>query len=113
MDEPKYGKNLFGEISALTQYNRFDGPLQVLLKREDLHKRRINGSDYPLPAINIIVRTSNLQDKGFISEEEEEALNEIYSYNPLLFDFVVKRTIHHPDTGKKFSNDVFLTPFDF
>ncbi len=113
MDEPRYEGKLFGEISAITQYNRFDGPLQILLERDDLHKRLINGSDYPLPAINFVIQTSSLQDKGFITEEEEEALNEIYSYNPLLFDFVLKRTIKHPENGKKFSEQVFLSPFNF
>lgn len=113
MDEVKYEGKLFGEISAITQYNRFDGPLKILLEREDLHPRLLNGSDYPLPGINFIIRTSSLQDEGYISEEEEDALNEIYSYNPLLFDFVLKRIVRHPESGKKFSDEVFLSPFTF
>lgn len=111
MDDPKYAENLFGEISALTQFNRFDGPLQTLLEREDLHPRLVNGSDYPLPAVNVIVRTGALQEAGFITAEQREALNEIYRYNPLLFDYVLKRTLRHPRTGTRFSARVFAAPF--
>ena len=78
MDDPKYAGSLYGDISALVQFNRFDGPLQTLLKREDLHPRLVNGSDYPLPAVNITIRTNGLRDAGFISDGEREALNEIY-----------------------------------
>jgi len=109
----KYDGLLYGEISALTQYNRFkeNDALKTLLERKDLHSRLINGSDYPLPGINFLVRTSSLADSGFISGEEREALNLIYSYNPLLFDFVLKRTLRHPETGEKFPASVFMSPF--
>jgi len=40
---------------------------------------------------------------------ERAPLNEIYHYNPLLFDFVVKRTVKLPGTGKKFPPSVFMT----
>ena len=56
----------------------------------------VNGSDYPLPAVSFLNPTMELLRKGFISKAEQEALDEIYGYNPLLFDFVVKRTIRHP-----------------
>ncbi len=111
MDDPRYVGRLYGEISGLTQYNRFDGPLQTLLERSDLHPRLVNGSDYPLPAVNVVVRTEKLSDAGFITEAEREALNEIYRYNPLLFDFVLKRTLRHPQTGVKFPPEVFMSPF--
>ncbi|KAA3611110.1 MAG: amidohydrolase [Calditrichaeota bacterium] len=113
MNNPKYENHLYGEISGITQYNRFKEALKVLLEKEEWHHRLVNGSDYPLPAINFVIRTSSLEKAGFITEEEEEALNEIYSYNPLLFDFVLKRTVRHPESGKKFSDDVFHSPFNF
>ena len=43
-----------------------------------------------------------------IGAEERELLNEIYDYNPLLFDFVVKRTIRHPESGERFPPNVFM-----
>lgn len=108
MGEGKYEGLLFGEISAMTQFNRMPGPLATLLSRPELHRRLVNGSDYPLPAINIVIRTRELVREGFISADERTHLNEIYDYNPLLFDFVLKRTLRHPQTGQKLAAAVFM-----
>lgn len=107
MEEPKYRGLLFGEVSAMLQFNRMPDPLATILKRQDLHSRLVNGSDYPLPAVNALIRTGSLARKGFISAAERDALNEIYDYNPLLFDFVLKRTIRHPQTHQKLAASVF------
>ena len=109
MDERKYAGLLFGEISAMLQFNRMPVPFATILKRQDLHARLVNGSDYPLPAINALIRTRALARDGFITTEERAALNEIYDYNPLLFDFVLKRTIRHPETKQKLAASVFMT----
>ena len=87
--------------------NRLPRPLLTLLKRTDLHPRLVNGSDYPLPAINTVCRTRDLVELGLITENERESLNEIYEYNPLLFDLAVKRTVRHPVTGDRFPPSVF------
>ena len=108
MDEKKYDGLLFGEISAQLQFNRMPGPISTLLKRQDLHPRLVNGSDYPLPAINFLIRTGAMARDGFITAEERGYLNEIYDYNPLLFDFVLKRTMRHPQTGQKLAPSVFM-----
>ena len=108
MDEPKYAGLLFGEISAMLQFNRMSEPLSALLKRQDLHPRLVNGSDYPLPAINSLIWTRSMARAGFISAEERESLNEIYNYNPLLFDFVLKRTLRHPETKQKLAPSIFM-----
>ena len=108
MGEKKYEGLLFADISAVTQHNRLGPALTVLLERSDLHHRLVNGSDYPLPAINIVIRTKSLLEAGYITEVEREQLNEIYHFNPLLFDFVLKRTIRVPGTDKRFSASVFM-----
>jgi hypothetical protein len=108
MDETRYQGLLFGDISAMLQFNRMPGPLLTLLKRPDLHPRLVNGSDYPLPAINWLIRTRSMARAGFITAEERQALNEIYDFNPLLFDFVLKRTLRHPETGQKLSPSIFM-----
>ena len=79
-----------------------------LLTRPELHRRLVNGSDYPLPAINILIHTRSLARDGFISDRERDSLNEIYDYNPLLFDFVLKRTLRHPVTKQKLSPSIFM-----
>ena len=70
--------------------------------------RLVNGSDYPLPAINSLIWTRSLVRSGFITAEERQSLNEIYDYNPLLFDFVLKRTMRHPETKQKLATSVFM-----
>lgn len=109
MDEKHYEGLVFGEISAMTQFNRVGKPLTTILKREDLHERLVNGSDYPLPAINVLIRTSSLVRGGYITKAEREALNEIYHYNPLLFDFVLKRTVKLPGTTNALPASIFMT----
>lgn len=108
MDEAKYRGLVFGEVSAMLQFNRMPVPISTLLKRQDLHPRLVNGSDYPLPAINSLIHTRSLAGNGFITSEERTALNEIYDYNPLLFDFVLKRTMRHPETKQKLAPSVFM-----
>lgn len=107
LDEPRYEGLLFGDISALTQANRVGKPLTTILDRRDLHARLVNGSDYPLPAINVVIRTGKLASAGYLTSEEAEQLNEIYDFNPLLFDFVLKRTVRSPGTGARFDVAVF------
>jgi predicted TIM-barrel fold metal-dependent hydrolase len=109
MDEKRYEGLVFGEISAMTQFNRVGKPLHTILAREDLHERLVNGSDYPLPAVNILIRTRPLVKLGFLSKSEGESLKEVYDYNPLLFDFVLKRTLKLPRTSKSLPASIFMT----
>ena len=108
MDEKRYEGLVFGEISAMTQFNRVGKPLQTILAREDLHERLLNGSDYPLPAVNILIRTRPLVKQGYLSESEGQSLKEIYDFNPLLFDFVLKRTITLPRATKTLPPSIFM-----
>ena len=100
----------FGEISALTQVNRSGRPLRELLASPELHPRLVNGSDYPLPAINLIYQTRQLLGHGLIAPEEREPLNELYDVNPLLFDLVTKRTLRHPENGGSLPPSIFMLP---
>ena len=109
MNEKRYEGLVFGDISAMTQFNRAGKPLATILEREDLQERLVNGSDYPLPAINVLIRTRPLVKAGYINAAERDSLNEIYEYNPLLFDFVLKRTIRLPGTERRLPASVFMT----
>jgi hypothetical protein len=109
MDEKRYEGLLFADISAMTQYNRIGKPLTTVLQRADLHERLVNGSDYPLPAINALIRTSALVKQGYITSEERVCINEIYDYNPLLFDFVLKRAIRIPGTENRLPQSLFMS----
>jgi mannonate dehydratase len=107
MDEPQYQGLLYGDISAVTQVNRVGRPLQVLLQRQDWYPRLINGSDYPLPGILPVISLKQLRREGYIKNSDFGVLNELRRHNPLLFDFVLKRTIELD--GNHFSKQVFET----
>ena len=109
-EEPRYDGLLFGEISTLTQVNRLGEPLETLTSRPDLARRLVNGSDYPLPAINFLYQTSQLEKHGWIDAAQRGSLNEIYDVNPLLFDFVLKRVLRHPETNDSLPTSIFMSP---
>jgi len=106
MKEKKYEGLLFADISAMTAFRRLGKPLTTMLDSE-FHSRLVFGTDYPVPAINLVVQTSALVRHGYIKEHQRELLNEIYRINPLLFDFVTKRCLVSPKTGKAFALSVF------
>jgi len=111
MDEESYEGLLFGDISAINGWKRVGFMncryLTTLLNREDLHPRLVYGSDYPVPAANFVVSTIVLRNGGFITAAEKIALDEIYRYNPLLYDLLGKRLFRSPDLGKKFQDCIF------
>ncbi|MBI3184524.1 MAG: amidohydrolase family protein [Myxococcales bacterium] len=108
MGEKRWEGRLYADISALAQVNRH-GRIRDVLAREELLPRLINGSDYPLPAINVLIQTGALEKAGYLTSEERAALNEIDQHNPLLFDLVLKRTLKVPSEGaeRRFPAEAF------
>jgi predicted TIM-barrel fold metal-dependent hydrolase len=105
-DEKRYEKNMFADISALTQTKRARH-LAAVIEREDWHPRLLNGSDYPLPGIMPIFSVDYLVSLGLVQESTKPVLREIREHNPLLFDFVLKRLLR--SNGKAFPKSVFET----
>ena len=110
MAERRYEGLVFGEISAITQVNRFAGVLDRLLERDDLFGRLVNGSDYPLPAVNVVFQLGALERAGYLEPGDREVLGAIYDANPLFFDLALKRAVRHPTTGAAFPPAVFELP---
>lgn len=112
MAEPKWKGLLFGETSALTLVNRVGRPLETVLRDDALQARLINGSDYPLPAINALMQTGAIVKAGFLTEQERTLLNEIDQHDPLLFDFVMKRTLRLKTTERehRLADSIFMPP---
>ncbi len=106
METKEYEGHIYADISATPQINRAKW-LPQLLQREDWHHKLLNGSDYPLPAIPILFSLRWLATNGLISEKDVWKLNQIKKTNPLLFDFLLKRSLQYK--GHKFSNQVFET----
>jgi predicted TIM-barrel fold metal-dependent hydrolase len=112
LDDPRWTGQLFGDVSAMTQFNRCEQALPDVLRSGAIHARLLNGSDYPLPAIDPLVRTGLLVELGLLDEAERPAINELYGYNPLTFDFVLKRRLRLVDeagTVHRLANAAFET----
>ena len=120
MNLSQYQDKLFGEISVMMTGRAIAGDSRALLLQVieasqafgPLHQRMLNGSDYPVPAVAFLQPTKGLAKLDMITTEQKKWLDEIYRYNPLLFDFVAKRTLRHPKTGDKLPDDLFF-PLEF
>ncbi len=109
MESPDYKTLAFGEISALTLINHA-AAIKPILQRTDWHGRLLNGSDYPLPGIYPLINTLQLAKMDLLKPEYLPFLQQVKAYNPLMFDFAVKRLIEAD--GVSFANSVFETrPF--
>jgi mannonate dehydratase len=93
MGERAHEQLLLGDISAAFQINRRVEIARTLVEREDWHPRLLHGSDYPLPGIPVLTRPRRLADAGLLDESAIDVLSSIRDHNPLLFDFVLKRSL--------------------
>ncbi len=110
MNESKWHGLLFADVSALTLVNRVGEPLMHVLREGALQKRLVNGSDYPLPAINALMQTGVVVSKGFLTAAQRDVLNEIDQHDPYLFDFVMKRCLRWNENGvsHRLADDMFM-----
>lgn len=106
MDTPDYKTLAYGEISAITLMNHA-WAIKTILTRPDWHNRLVNGTDYPLPAIMPLINTRQLNDLGLLASEHLPFLQDLKRYNPLMFDFAVKRLIRFD--GHSFNKQTFET----
>jgi mannonate dehydratase len=72
----------------------------------------LNGSDYPLPGVVPLTSPRQWAKAGLLDDAAVPVLNEIQNYNPLLFDFVLKRSLragkHSLAVGIFHTRDFFL-----
>jgi hypothetical protein len=47
--------------------------------------------------------------RGYLAPAEANSLQEVYDFNPLLFDFVLKRTLKLPGTDRRLPAGIFMT----
>ncbi len=70
----------------------------------------VNGSDFPLPAVSMLNPVDDLVDWQLLNEEDADPLHEIWQYNPMLFDFVLKRHLRiQGNTQQKLADTMFLS----
>ena len=99
MDEREWQAQLFGDISAIFQANRTSQVRRTVIQRDDWHARLLHGSDYPLPGVMPLYAPDTLVSEGLLDAPHVEALRRIRAHNPLLFDFVLKRSVRIGETG--------------
>jgi mannonate dehydratase len=94
MDESRYNSLLYADISALTLRNHA-WVIPDLLQRQAWHSRLLNGSDYPLAGILPLFNLDSFVSENLLAQEAVPVLNAIQKYNPLLFDFALKRLLRN------------------
>lgn len=107
MDDARYEGRLFGDLSAVFQRNRELDVMRRLLARGDWHHRLLHGSDYPLPGIGLLYSMPMFIAAGLLDAATAEVLLRIRAFNPLLFEFVLKRTL--ADGAARLAPSVFHT----
>ncbi|HEY4731653.1 MAG TPA: hypothetical protein VIH66_00205 [Gammaproteobacteria bacterium] len=107
MADPAYAQNLYGDISAVTQVNRDVSIISEIIRHPEWHHRLLNGSDYPLPGVMPVFSIRSFVNAGLLVLKEAEIISAIREYNPMLFDFMLKRRIQAD--GARLSNSVFET----
>jgi len=107
MAEPRAEGRLFGDISAIALRNRHTDVIRQLVAREDWHPRLLFGTDYPLPGILPLVSPARLAADKLLPATAVPVLEAIREHNPLLFDFVLKRTLRAG--AHRFAPGVFET----
>jgi mannonate dehydratase len=93
IDEPRWEGRLFADLAAVFQRNRTLDVQRELIARTDWHGRLLHGSDYPLPGIGLVYRLQPFVDAGMLDAHDAATLERLRPHNPLLFEFVLKRTL--------------------
>lgn len=107
MQERRYERLLYADLSAVFQRNRDLEVQRRLLTRRHWHPRLLHGSDYPLPGIAFIYRIERFVEAGWLSATQAEVLRKIRPHNPLLFEFLLKRML--TVDGSRLDDAVFHT----
>jgi predicted TIM-barrel fold metal-dependent hydrolase len=106
MNEKRYEQNLFGDLSAVTQANR-EGMVRLIMTERSWDGRLLNGTDYPLPGIMPLFSLNAFVSAGLLKEEEAVVLRGLRNVHPLMFDFVLKRSLRFQ--GQRLPDRAFET----
>ncbi|MGB4812595.1 MAG: amidohydrolase [Methylophilaceae bacterium] len=106
MAKPAYEKLLFADISATTLFNH-SWVIKPILAHTEWHHRLLNGTDYPLPGVFPLIASKQFCRQGLLQKVHLPFLQAVRKYNPLMFDFALKRLLSFE--GQQFPTSVFET----
>jgi len=106
------GAHLQLGLSATQTVNRCCTPLETLLGTRELHPHLVNGSDFPIPAIDPVVWLRQLSMVGLLDRADRTPLADLFEHNPLAFDQVLKRRLRVIVDGERigFPTSAFRGP---
>lgn len=107
MDDTRHEGRLLADISAITLINRDPALIRTLVERREWHDRLLFGSDYPLPGVVPLIPLRRLARERLLDATLIPALDTLRHHNPILFDFVLKRSL--ASRGRRFAASVFET----
>lgn len=113
--EERHERRLLADLSALVLLNRSGRVLRETLALQEEQHRLVNGSDYPVCAVDPLTSTLVLKWQGYLDAEDQRMLESVFELNPLLFDFCLKRCLRSEQHGTalRFSPAVFETSWLF
>jgi mannonate dehydratase len=91
--DPGRGPRLLADISAVFQVNREPDLWRTVVQDETLHPHLTHGSDYPLPGLMPLFSPRRMAREGLLDEAAVPTLHAVRRHNPLLFEFVLKRSL--------------------
>lgn len=106
-DDRRYERLLYADLAAVFQRNRDLEVQRQILRRADWHARLLHGSDYPLPGMPLLYSLDRFVEARWLTRPAADVLGRIRAFNPLLFEFVLKRTL--ADGAHRLSAAVFHT----
>lgn len=101
------GQHLYISLSGVFTKEAAASVLMTLLQHPDLSGHLRYASGYPLSAVDARIDLGGLADQGFIRRQDVAPLREIYRVNPLLFTYVLARSVRLPDTRLRLPAAVF------
>lgn len=107
LGNPAFDDNLYVALAGVAGVGRAEGSLTAWLRHPQVGGQLVYASGYPRPAVATVVNLAGLADRGFLTAWQARALREIRSVNPLLFDFVLMRTLRLPYTELGFPPAMF------
>jgi len=104
----EFRNRAFADISAFTIDPFRVNYLRKLLLAEDVHSQLIFGTDYPLPTIPFLTKTTliSMKLRGLLPKRYTiKTYDRIFRRNPLLYNLFLLKTVRF--RGKKFPSEVF------